>query len=256
MMAANPSYSELVAEKYREVLHNLDLSPSASVRGYSHFLGAHSPRELNDILAQHYLTEKYKPRIEQLRYRVFEFDKFFWEDFFHCLVIYKNLFGNVDVPLNFVVKDIYGFPKNYMGMQLGRYVHEVRIGDHDAFHDETRKSLLDSIGFKWGDPSKYLHFRFYPFCLALRVYAHLFERIYPAEDLIIPNEPQWPTWMVGMPFGEWTRVVRLQKETLEKYYPDRKRWLDILGFKWWVPVTVVPTRVLNSESITKPPSVQ
>ena len=41
-------------------------------------------------------------------------------------------------------------------------VESIRIGDIDGFEDPERRSILDGLGFSWGDLSKYQRFRFPP----------------------------------------------------------------------------------------------
>lgn len=38
-------------------------------------------------------------------------------------------------------------------------MESVRIGDYDGYEDPERRAQLDSLGFVWGDPSKYQRYR-------------------------------------------------------------------------------------------------
>lgn len=240
LMFASTKYNELAAESYRDELRKLDFSPSARVRSFSHFLGQHSPEEISNILSRHYLVAETEASMRSLGYRVCEFGDFLWNDVIECLELYRSKYGDVNVPNSYVIRSSEKFPRRYTGMKLGAFVEGLKIGDFDGLYDEERQRKLEDLGFVWGDMSKYLHFRFTPYLLALRVYTHLHDFLLPDDDFVIPNEPQWPIWMVGLPFGKWTNNIRIQKKVIEKFYPERKAMLDSLDFTWWVPITFIP----------------
>jgi hypothetical protein len=54
--------------------------------------------------------------------------------------------------------------------------------------------------------------------LALRIFHHLHGFCLPQHDFIIPDEPQWPYWMIGMKLGKWASMARQQQTLLEEYY--------------------------------------
>lgn len=153
----------------------------------------------------------------------------------------------MDVPADFVVDDSViaqniGFDERFEGMQLGEAVAGLRIGDIDGYEDGPRKKTLDAMGFKWGSKEVYQRFRFVPMIMGLKVYKHLFGFPMPQSDFVVPDEPQWPYWMVGMPLGEWTAIARVQQKMIEVHYPHRRDMLNALEFLWWIPPGPIPNK--------------
>lgn len=108
--------------------------------------------------------------MKTIGYRIMEFGKFNWDDVVIALQIYKEAYGNIDVPLDFVLDEAtmdlnLGFDVDdgrLEGLLLGHAVESLRIGDIDGFEDPERRSILDGLGFQWGDLSKYQRYRFPP----------------------------------------------------------------------------------------------
>ncbi len=129
---------------------------------------------------------------------------------------YHTVHGNVNVPEDFVIDELiladetYEFDERLEDLKLGQAVLSIRIGDVDGLEDILRKKQLEKLGFDWGDKSLYQRYRFLPMVLGLKVYRHLYGFPLPQSDFIVPDEPQWPIWMVGMPLGEWTAVATNQ----------------------------------------------
>lgn len=71
--------------------------------------------------------------------------------------------------------------------------------------------------------------------LGLKLYKHLYGFPLPQYDFIVPDEPQWPYWMVNMPLGQWSTIARIQQQLISDTYPDRKDMLNALEFLWWIP---------------------
>jgi hypothetical protein len=164
-----------------------------------------------------------------------------------ALIIYKHNFEDVNVPEDFVIHDELidqdiGYDDRFHGLELGQSVLAVRIGDVDALEDPIRKSQLDNLNFDWGDKSKYQRYRFSPLIIGLKIFRHLYGFPLPQYDYKVPDESQWPYWMIGMPLGEWTAAVRMQQNMIDEYYPDRKDILNAMEFLWWLPPGKLPDR--------------
>lgn len=169
-----------------------------------------------------------------------EFGKFNWGSFVDALTTYTEVYGNSNVPEDFVIseaildKDL-GFSEDHLDMPLGELVTSVRIGDVDGLEDTARRRKLDALGFDWGDVKKYQRFRFPPMYQGLKVYRHLYGFPLPQHNFVVPDEPQWPYWMVNMPLGEWASIARVQQQMLFEEYPERVDMLNGLEFLWWLP---------------------
>lgn len=81
----------------------------------------------------------------------------------------------------------------------------------------------------------YQRFRYLPMFLGLRLYTHLHGYPTPEHDFVVPDAPQWPYWMAGMPLGEWAAAARIQQEMITTHYRDRRRLLDAMEMPWWLP---------------------
>lgn len=127
------------------------------------------------------------------------------------------------------------YDDSLIGMLLGEAVASLRNGDIDGLEDPARRRALDALGFRWGDLTTYQRYRFMPMLLGLRIYRHLYGFPMPQSDFVVPDAPQWPYWMAGMPLGEWASVVRIQQQMVFTHYPDRVDMLNALEFLWWIP---------------------
>eukprot|EP01039_Chlorochromonas_danica_P003929 gene3929-4293_t len=244
-------YTEVIATAMNHHILSKEVSDKPEVRELSHFEGYMSPFTLSQSLAR-YIPPNELAEMKERGYRYIEFERFSWEHVVEALLAYKSTFGDVNVPSHFVINDqvLRNYPKFHEileYMPLGRFVERLRCGDIEGYEDPSRREFLDALGFDWGDRSTYLHFPFEPFLFAVRVYNHLYGFILPLEDFVIPDEPQWPVWMAGIPLGEWVVICRIQQQLIERHYPDRKEILDDLDFLWWIPPS--PTMLKKFENI-------
>ena len=231
------SYREIAAESIREYMQDRELSNDPDIREIAHFEGKLTVYEYNKLITRE-ISEKDIAELKRIGYRVIEFGRFYWEDVLEGFKIYKKIYGNLNVPKNFIFEnDILEDNNCYhlQGLLLGEIVTGLRIGDIDGYEDPERRKILDELGFQWGDKDKYLRFRFIPMFLSLRIFQHLHGFCLPQNDFIIPNEPQWPYWMINMKLGKWASMARQQQKLLELHYPERYEMLQALGFLWWIP---------------------
>lgn len=242
------------------------VSQDEHVRKGAVYEGQMAPSELSMALTRRHTPEE----VTEMRtqgYRHTEFELFNWAQVVEALLLYKALFGDVDVPRAFVLDDQFMdlhrvFPPQLRRMELGRYVQSLRNGDVDAYEDAPRRRLLDALGFDWRDTAqRYLCFRFVPFFQALLLYLRRHSSCMPPPRFVVPDDGLWPMWMEGMPLGEWTQLARYQMGTLTQFYPERYRALSDLGFHWGMPwsrdVVRRHTRVLGPlpDYFPFPPSV-
>jgi len=233
------AYREVAAEALGMYMRDREYSSDPDVRQWSHFEGHLNPERFHKTISRNIPTEDIK-WMKKVGYRILEFGRFSWDDFANALTIYHNHFGNSDVPHDFVVDEEklqqnIGFTEQLEDFALGEAVQGVRIGDIDGLEDAARRKFLDSLDFDWGDKKKYQRFRFPAMLLGLKVFKHLHGIPLPQHDFVVPDEPQWPYWMVGMPLGEWAAIARVQQKMIEEHYKERMDMLNALEFIWWVP---------------------
>lgn len=230
---------EISSEVLREYLRSRDQSSDPVIRERSHFEGHLTPYEFHRVNIRD-IPEEDIAVMKRVGYRILEFGAFNWGVVVEALKIYKSQYGNLDVPLDYIITEEVieaniGFTEEFEDLNLGDAVEALRIGDVDGLEDPERKATLDDLGFTWGDMKKYQRYRFAPLLLGLKIYRHLYGFPLPQSDFVVPDEPQWPYWMNNMPLGEWTAVLRIQQKMVEEYYPHRYDMLNSLEFLWWIP---------------------
>mmetsp|Transcript_23997 Transcript_23997/g.53326 ORF Transcript_23997/g.53326 Transcript_23997/m.53326 type:complete len:752 (-) Transcript_23997:207-2462(-) len=232
------AYREIAAAAIHEHMMAREYSSDPQVRQFSHFEGHLTPQGFNDVTTRAISPEDQRA-MKKISYRILEFGKFNWDQVLTALGTYKAAFGDVDVPLDFVVDETVledlGFEERFEHMRLGEAVAGIRCGDIDGLEDSPRRKALDALGFDWGDKTTYQRFRFVPMLLGLKLYKHLYGFPMPQTDFVVPDEPQWPFWMANMPLGEWSAVARIQQQMVQEHYSHRYDMLNAMEFLWWIP---------------------
>ena len=105
--------------------------------------------------------------MKAIGYKILEFGPYNWDDVRDALQVYKNQYGDVNVPLDYVIDgekcaDNIGYNEKYEGLLLGEAVEGIRTGDIDGLEDPERRAVLDELGFDWGDMEKHQRYRFVP----------------------------------------------------------------------------------------------
>ena len=241
------SYREIAAETVREYMQDREYSADPDVRRWAHFEGHLTPEDYHRVTTRSIPDEDIKA-MKKIGYRIFEFGPFNWDNIVSGLTAYKAIHGHVDVPHDFVVDDAVlgdpgsGFDERFEGMRLGEAVAGLRVGDIDGLEDTPRRKTLDALGFVWGDKAVYQRYRFVPMLMGLKLYKHLYGFPMPQYNFVVPDEPQWPYWMVNMPLGEWSAVARVQQKMVAEHYPHRRDMLNALEYLWWQPPGPLPAK--------------
>ncbi|KAJ1457990.1 hypothetical protein M885DRAFT_514545 [Pelagophyceae sp. CCMP2097] len=127
------------------------------------------------------------------------------------------------------------------GLALGRAVDSMRIGDVSAWEDLDRRAALDAVEFPWGDPDCHVRgVHWEQFLSALFSFSKVKGTLAVKWDFVIPFEEPWPLPHQGHRIGEWVNHVRDQVGTLARFYPERKRQLDHMGFVWLPAIFEAP----------------
>lgn len=240
------SYREISSQAIREFMQERETSDDYLIREKAHFEGYQSPESFHYATIRE-IPERSVAKMKKIGYHILEFGAFNWSMVMEALKIYKQCFGNIDVPEDFCIDEAIvdsgiGFESRFQGLTLGEAVSSIRCGDIDGLEYPSRRAELDALGFDWGDKTKYQRYRFVPLILGLKIYRHLYGFPMPMTDYIVPDEPQWPFWMAGMPLGEWTAVARIQQKMMEEHYPHRRDMLHALEFLWWIPPGPLPKK--------------
>lgn len=233
------SYREIAAEAIREHLYSREFSSDPDIRNVAHFEGRLTPEEYHHAITRN-IPQESIDMMKNVGYKILEFGPFSWNYVLEALKIYYDANGSVHVPIEYViteeiVQETGLYNESFVGLMLGEAVAGIRNGDIDGLEEPERRDALDAMDFDWGDIEKYQRYRFVPMLLGLQVFRHIYGFPLPRHDFVVPDAPQWPFWMTGMPLGEWAAVARVQQKMIEEYYPHRRDMLNALEFLWWIP---------------------
>jgi len=133
------------------------------------------------------------------------------------------------------------WPENCRGLQLGAACDALRCGDASGREDLEKKAALDALGFDWGDPDVYVFgLRWHQFLGCIFSFSKIKGSLNVGWDFVVPHEDPWPAPYWGAPLGTWANEVRRQEPTFRRHFPERKRHLGLMGFRWLPAVFAAP----------------
>lgn len=167
-----------------------------------------------------------------------------WSLFMESLVYYYSIYGDVLVPVSFIVPREDDWPKACWDFPLGDFAHRIRFRNDfvTGKNAHERRSQLDGLGYVW-DVNEYKYMKFFR---ALKIFDKLekkrtvqsttsreFSTIRVPSKFVVPSghENGWPEDLWDYQLGAKTMAVR-QKQLYVKNHPDRKRQLEEIGFRW------------------------
>eukprot|EP00937_MAST-01D_sp_MAST-1D-sp2_P002301 g2301.t1 len=151
-----------------------------------------------------------------------------WGEVYAALRAYRDMNGDLQVPIAFVVPAEAPWPEQVWGMRLGKRVHIIRACNTYVERRPERRRQLDELGFVWGEH----HRRWTESCAALKVYGEICGDLKVPAHFVVPSEAPWPAQHWGMPLGE--RVIGIRQGRYVEGCPARREQLDALGFVWSV----------------------
>ncbi|KAH9094574.1 hypothetical protein LEN26_018247 [Aphanomyces euteiches] len=148
-----------------------------------------------------------------------------WEEYLAALRIYESIYGHLNVPWGFKVKEGDAqWPEMYWGKQLGYAVGTLR-SQQDTM-DPARRQVLDSMGFIWDG----VQANWKKNLLALETYKAIHGDLLVQSSFIVPDQdPKWPqdTWNINL--GSLVYRLRDSKDSL---LPEMRDKLNVMGFVW------------------------
>jgi hypothetical protein len=152
-----------------------------------------------------------------------------WDIAQTALTVYKAEHGDLLVPQSFVIPSSAPWAEETWGMNLGRTVGHIRDrGIYLSDDKPERKEWLDEIGFVWDD----LERRWEVAQTALRTYKEEHGDLLVPYAFVIPSSAPWAEETWGMKLGSIVNTIRSQGIYLSDDKPERKEWLDEMGFRW------------------------
>ena len=132
------------------------------------------------------------------------------------------------VPHSFVVPSGAPWHKMCWGMRLGNAVASIRSQEVFVKDRPERREWLDEMRFVWDELEHRWTEQVQP---ALRAYREANDDLRVPNSFVVPSEAPWPEACWGMNLGETVHGIRL-REVFVKDKPERRAWLDDLGFVW------------------------
>jgi hypothetical protein len=155
-----------------------------------------------------------------------------WEVTQTALTVYKEAHGDLLVPQSFEVPSSAPWAEETWGMKLGRTVSTIRSkGIYLSDDKPERKEWLDEIGFVWDDYER----RWEVTQTALTVYKEEHGDLNVPKAFVVPSSAPWAEETWGMKLGFAVNDIRYQGQYLRDDKPERKEWLDEMGFRWRTP---------------------
>jgi hypothetical protein len=152
-----------------------------------------------------------------------------WEAAQTALTVYKEEHGNLNVPSRFVIPSSAPWAEETWGMNLGSIVNDIRSkGNYLSDDKPERKEWLDEMGFVWDD----LERRWEVAQTALTVYKEEHGDLNVPVAFVIPSSAPWAEETWGMHLGSIVHTIRSQGTYLSDDKPERKEWLNEMGFRW------------------------
>jgi hypothetical protein len=138
-----------------------------------------------------------------------------------ALQAFKDIYGDLNVPSQYVVPNKLKWPRLLWGMRLGDSVDSVRGG----FSFTNRKSDLIGMGFDYNSRERY---GYDVTKRALEIYKSLYGNMLVDNNFIVPsNSVIWSESMWGMELGRTVFNIRTGYS-----FRDKKEELQNLGFNF------------------------
>jgi len=160
-----------------------------------------------------------------------------WRTVLAAFQMYKAAYGDLKVPSRFIVPGMAPWPEPAWKMKLGQRVAGIRSTGKYVQNNETRRKMLDDMGFLWRlrspSPGKKLDgIAFEQVYDALKMYREQFlqpgTRLDVPINFVVPDCEPWPDSTRGLPLGKIMPTVR--SKTYLKQHPDAEAKLTSIGF--------------------------
>ena len=141
--------------------------------------------------------------------------------------VYKQIFGNLLVPVDFMVPSDSRWPQNIWNFELGSHAQHIRHKRNSASISRNLKESLTEIGFVWDVRSA----GFDNVHAALLKYKEIHGDLLVPQNFIVPTGEKsgFPKELWGLNLGKKVKSIR----RAEQYYNlNQSSVLDRLGFNW------------------------
>lgn len=147
-----------------------------------------------------------------------------WDAVVAAFQMYKAAYGDLKIPIRFVVPDMPPWPKSAWGLELGQLVDDIRsmgkfIETNDSAVNSTRRQLLDRLGFAWsvlseganGAGAEDQPIQIDQIIAAVQAYQQNFDSVDVPFNFVIPDTEEWPEHTRGLPLGHKLQSIKQMK---------------------------------------------
>jgi hypothetical protein len=145
-----------------------------------------------------------------------------------ALATYKDVHGELHVPISFAVPSEEPWPEESWGLRLGSITASIRShGNYIRNHPERRQQLED-MGFVFDDAKR----RWEETKSALQLYHEKYGHMNVPCTFVVPREDPWPEEIWDKRLGESVRSIRSYNAYGARDVPERRQWLEGHSFRW------------------------
>ena len=150
-----------------------------------------------------------------------------WQRILDSLHVYKELHGDLKVPISFAVPSEAPWPEDAWGINLGTRLAAIRSHKIYVKDRPDRVAELNRMGFIWDVYEE----QWQRILDSLQVYKELHGNLEVPREFAVPSEAPWPEDAWGIKLG--SRVVTIRNQECHvKDRPDRVAELNRMGFIW------------------------
>ena len=148
------------------------------------------------------------------------------------LQCFREIHRHPLVPVKLVVPIDEKWPVECHGMKLGAEAASYRAKYRRNTMDASDESLLLEIGFAFDNNAWKWEHRVQS---AFVTYKEVHGDLLIAHAFVIPSSAPWAEETWGMKLGNTVHHIRSRGQYLRDDKPERKEWLDEMGFRWRTP---------------------
>lgn len=162
-----------------------------------------------------------------------------WRILTQAFEMYKEAYGDLKVPLRFVVPSMPPWPDSSWGMNLGQKVSSIRTVGKFIEASEERRNQLTDMGFemrlrsktytKEEDLTEKDGISLQQIYTAIATYRDNFSEDRIPDNFVVPNLTTYPESTRGLPLGKKLSEVKRNIATYSKIDPNLIQKLESLG---------------------------
>ena len=132
-----------------------------------------------------------------------------WQRILDSLHVYKELHGNLEVPISFAVPSEAPWPEDAWGMNLGSRVVTIRSQEYHVKDRPDRVAELNRMGFIWNINEEHWQ----RILDSLHAYKELHGDLEVFQEFAVPSEAPWPEDAWGINLGTSVNAIRSRRST-------------------------------------------